>query len=356
MKTIALAVAALVSGAAFAQSSVTLYGRADVGYLYSKSDFKKFQGIENGNGIGSGGSRLGFQGEEALGNGLKAVFKFEWGTPIDTGGTTSTGFGTRYSYVGLSGGFGTVTGGRNGTPSDFYLGATAPYGVNGHEPINVFRGKQTLLNDIRWDNSIAYASPNFSGLDFMGIYSFGEGVKDKETSKINTSDAGKFGLGVRYANGPLFLTALYEARADNDNVDSPTKTEPKAGAKAWAIGGAYDFKVVKLYANYLREKPNDLDSEPGEKQTAWSLGASVPVSSAGTISFGYAQYKEDDPSGDPKTKGYTVGYRHNLSKRTWLYTYVSHFNNNKYSNASYGKTAVKGEKQTNFSLGIAHLF
>jgi predicted porin len=391
-KTIALAVAALVSGAAFAQSSVTLYGRADVGYLYSKSDFKKFQGIENGNGIGSGGSRLGFQGEEALGNGLKAVFKFEWGTPIDTGGTTNTGFGTRYSYVGLSGGFGTVTGGRNGTPSDFYLGATAPYGINGHEPINVFRGKQTLLNDIRWNNSIAYASPNFSGLDFMAIYSFGEKVSsskddakgcsrvkgadpikvfenskevgstvgtpctDKYYECADTSDAGKLGLGVRYANGPLFLTALYEAQADDDSQKEYGKdSDSGAGAKAWAIGGAYDFKVVKLYANYLREKV-DKSVNPDIKQTAWSLGASVPVSSAGTVSFGYAQYKEDDPSGDPKTKGYTVGYRHNLSKRTWLYTYVSHFNNNKYSNAGYGKTTVEGEKQTNFSLGIAHLF
>ncbi|MDR3221457.1 MAG: porin, partial [Candidatus Accumulibacter sp.] len=74
-KIIALAVAGLVSGAAFAQSNVTVYGRADASYAYSKTDFKKFQGVENGLGIGGGSSRLGFMGEEALGNGLKALFK-----------------------------------------------------------------------------------------------------------------------------------------------------------------------------------------------------------------------------------------------------------------------------------------
>ncbi|GHU05699.1 hypothetical protein FACS1894158_09380 [Betaproteobacteria bacterium] len=46
--------AGLVSGAAFAQTNVTVYGRADLGYVYSKADYSKFQVVENGSGIGGG--------------------------------------------------------------------------------------------------------------------------------------------------------------------------------------------------------------------------------------------------------------------------------------------------------------
>jgi predicted porin len=43
-KLIALAVASLASGAAFAQTNVTMYGIADAGYVYSGGDPGKFAG------------------------------------------------------------------------------------------------------------------------------------------------------------------------------------------------------------------------------------------------------------------------------------------------------------------------
>ena len=393
-KIIALAVAGLVSGAAFAQSNVTLYGRADLGYVYSKSDYKKFQGIENGNGIGGGGSRIGFMGEENLGGGLKAIFKFEWGTAADIG-TGATG--ARYSYVGVAGNFGQVTLGRNGTPSDLYMGATSPWGINGIEPITQFRSKMTVIDGVRWDNSIAYASPKFAGLDFMAIYSFGErvnGNKNPDGSYVcadstvfftcetaTTTDAGMLGLGVRYANGPLYVSAVYHARANSDGEKRwNTPGNAGYGAKGWGIGGSYDLKVVKLYANYFRAKANDDGlahitrgaNLGSDKQTTWSLGVGVPVSSAGTVVAEYGQYKDDLngavrltapnrylnglPAGH-KSKAYSVGYRHNLSKRTSLYTYMTRFDNDRGISAGWaGRTSVAGAKQTNFTAGVVHLF
>jgi predicted porin len=403
-KIIAMLVAGLVSGAAYAQTNVTVYGRLDASYVYSKSDYKKFQGIESGQGFGGGGSRLGFMGEEALGNGLKAIFKLEDGTAPDENAATFT---NRYSYVGLAGGFGTVTLGRNGTPSDIYTGATGVNGVSGFEPINLMRAKlgstngvdgNTILDGDRWNNSIAYASPNFSGLEFMAIYSFGEKVnsadktaagysctkkdgwnssgtwtKDLETcyQGADTSDAGKLGLGIRYANGPLYLTAVYEAQADDDSARKYGATwGPKSGygTKGWGIGGAYDFQVVKVYANYFREKANhnglayeDPDSG-SDKQTAWSLGAGIPVSNAGTIMVEYAQFKnylDDEEKGRKfghKSKGYSVGYKHTLSKRTLVNAYVTRINNDRGIHGGWNKTGVPGEDQTIFSAGIVHLF
>ena len=79
-KIIALAVAGLVSGVAFAQSNVTIYGVADANYYYASGDNLSRTGVDSG---GLNGSRIGFKGEEALGNGLKAIFTMEYGTTID---------------------------------------------------------------------------------------------------------------------------------------------------------------------------------------------------------------------------------------------------------------------------------
>jgi predicted porin len=395
-KIIALAIAGLVSGAAYAQTNVTIYGRLDASYIYSKSDFRKFQGIESGEGFGGGGSRLGFMGEEALGNGLKAIFKLEYGTTPDENAAT---FSNRYSYVGLAGSFGTVTLGRNGTPSDLWTGATGVNGISGIEPINLMRGKlgskdrftgNTILDGARWDNSISYTSPNFSGLDFMAIYSFGEKVNSKDntgdgyscTKKqysesgtikerddcrngADTSDAGKLGLGIRYANGPLYLTAVYEAQADDDSQKAVgIDSNGGYGTKGWAIGGAYDFQVVKVYANYFREKANHNGravaiTGGNDKQTAWSLGAGIPVGAAGTVMVEYAQFKDyrnyDERSGH-KSKGYSVGYKHTLSKRTVVYAYATRINNDRGIHGGWNKTRVFGEDQTTFSMGISHVF
>ena len=80
---IALAVLA-AAGAAMAQSSVTLYGIADVWV----GSIKDGVGASSLTEVGSGGfntSRLGVQGSEDLGGGLSAVFKLEGNLGIDTG-------------------------------------------------------------------------------------------------------------------------------------------------------------------------------------------------------------------------------------------------------------------------------
>jgi len=223
----------------------------------------------------------------------------------------------------------------------------------------------------RWNNSISYNSPNWSGFDMRAIYSFGEQVgTDKTTttysisqsgatagtivSKVtgtgndyDTTDAGKFGLGLRYANGPVYLTAIYQAVEDNDG----NGTE---GNKAWAIGGNYDFKVVKLYANYIREKTNDTDV----KQTLWSLGVGVPVGTAGTIKAEYMEYKNDKYSDEDKAKGFGIGYEHDLSKRTRAYAYVSRITSD--DNIAWGYSKVQsgmaGENNTNLQVGLRHFF
>jgi predicted porin len=88
-KIIALALAGLASSAAFAQSNVTLYGRADYGYMVRGDDDGAVpKNLKNKSEFASGigaGSRIGFKGSEDLGNGLKAIFEIEYGLSMDAG-------------------------------------------------------------------------------------------------------------------------------------------------------------------------------------------------------------------------------------------------------------------------------
>jgi predicted porin len=124
---IALATLAAVSGTAFAQSTVTLFGGADLNYRSVTSGTNKFAGMAQ-DGIYS--SRFGVMGTEDLGGGLKAGFHFEGGMNPDTG--TPSGFNfARKSTVGVMGGFGEVRMGRDYTPLFTVHGIADPFGTNG---------------------------------------------------------------------------------------------------------------------------------------------------------------------------------------------------------------------------------
>ena len=129
---IALAVLA-ASGAAMAQSSVTLYGVADAGVTF-------VDGASNWTGLTSGNqltSRIGFRGTEDLGGGLKANFVLEAGLNLDNGdgnvSYSAPGDGDSFAFkrrstVGLEGGFGEVRLGRELTAA---YNAVARYDVFG---------------------------------------------------------------------------------------------------------------------------------------------------------------------------------------------------------------------------------
>src|SRR5574343_2085912 len=262
-KIIALAIAGLASTAAFAQSNVTIYGRMDLGGVYRDGNSGGVNGVEGkyeiASGVGSG-SRIGFKGVEDLGNGLKAVFQSEFGIAIDqVSGSSSASWTNRTSYVGLTGGFGTVVAGR--------LDGVR-YGVfNTFDPFaggTIGNFTQMTIQVDRADNAIAYISPNFSGFGLVLAYSSNTAGAE---NKANNGDAQLHTIMGTYDNGPI------SARLDYEEVILTGQSERKT--QVMTLAGSYDFGVVKLSA--LVDQIKGGTNAAPIKEQAWLIGAKAPV-------------------------------------------------------------------------------
>jgi|YNPMSStandDraft_1061717.scaffolds.fasta_scaffold00282_16 predicted porin len=339
-KLIALAVAGLVAAPAMAQSNVTIYGLVDVGVSYRGdniapgvgSKFSVDSGLQSGN-------RLGFRGTEDLGGGLKAGFVLETGFGIEEPGFRNGGplFG-RQAFVTLSGGFGTLAVGRVYTPQFNLLAAVDPFGLG-----TVGQMNNIYQIDPRVDNTVAYISPNFSGLTVTAAYV--NHLTGPETLG-NDNDTRVYALSPVYQNGPLMIGLNYH------KIDP--QTAGAADLDVWDLAGSYDFGVAKVAAAYgSREVTATSD------RTSWMLGVTVPVSAAGKVlaSYNYTKLDVAGTANDPKSTQWAVGYEHSLSKRTNLYVAYADISNKRGGNASVGDSSNPGAGyQNGFNLGIRHRF
>ena len=316
---IALAVLA-ASGAAMAQSTAQVYGLADVWFGNTKAGAPGAKVSTTQ--LTSGGlnqSRWGIQGSEDLGGGLKAVFKLEQGFNLDNGTTAAanTAF-SRQAYVGLAGGFGQVVLGNAWTAMDDIFGASnSGFDSALSATNNVWVASATYSSNP--GNTIKYNSPAFSGLTFGASYSLDENA-------AVSRDIVDFS--VSYAAGPVAANFAYQVQ--NNAVDTKVTT----------LNGSYDLGVAKLLASYART------DAAGVKSNDYQIGADVPLSSALTLSAGYASSKTTATARKANGWGVALGYA--LSKRTTVYGGLRD---------STVKTAgVTTNESTTYAVGLRHTF
>ncbi|MFZ2628839.1 MAG: porin [Rugosibacter sp.] len=389
-KLIALAIAGL-SGAAFAQSNVTIYGVADASFdviNISGGSGTLSANTPNFTRVSTNGSYIGFKGTENLGNGMKALFQFESDAKFDNGGSLGT---SRDSFVGLTGNFGTVVLGTLTAPTRALgarldvntgegissntavlgkLGGALSYGdilkstitgsgINSYNA-NGRSNDTTSIFDSRHKNAVAYVSPSFSGFQATAAYMANEN-KSEGTTPINTS---AYDLGLTYDNGPIYIGGTYaEVRVKNDTA--LLGLNPDTKVKEARLGGMYDFGVATIRGLYARTKLEDNVNDV--KQNVWGIGGTYNVTPNGRITAQY--YKANDLNGttaDDNTgaKFYTIGYEHSLSKRTMLkanYAYLK--NDDKTSGMGgydfgYNSSGFAGDelKVSGLQLGLRHAF
>lgn len=391
---LAAALAIGFTGAAYAETSVTLYGIVDAGIGYQQTKvtqgdtWTKTRDIGMINGVRSG-NRWGMKGAEDLGNGTSAIFQLESGFDLGNGKSAQGNrlFG-RYAYVGLTGSnWGTLTLGRQLNMAADTVSGLNPFGVS-YMQAGVLSGAFGASTYARMDNSIKYVTPDLSGFKFGVGYS-GENTKTsgndgfKDFDKRDTSNW--ITVGASYDNGPISIGASYDRFrtdvrfSDDDNIKGTTNM--------WNLFGAYDFDVVKAYLGYgqvrgsmandvivasgvgstgLNSALVDFTSNAngltyaetnGYRQQAWVAGLTAPVGDDGKIMFSYqgSSTKNQDDAFDGakgKLSIFSLGYEQKLSKRTTVYAI-----------ASYGTGKLKFENTENVKLkstlvgvGLNHRF
>ncbi len=384
-KLIALAVAGLASTAAFAQTNVQIYGSLDYGYSYRFDARNPVPGGSTSglnsasqfNGGQSAGNRLGFKGTEDLGNGLKALFLMEQGFALDQNNAevaaySSNNFSyTRQAYMGLSGNFGTVIGGRLYTPHYSFVSALDPFaaGTVGRYN-NVFGGSSgegayagggnSLVDPVRVNNAIAYVSPSFGGFTVTGAFSNNAFANDSLAGNAKNNTV--YALLGQYANGPINAGLGYHFIAAGTGLNSVNDVQNIV------LGGSYDFKVVKvaLVADW-----NEIDLAANNVSNArvsnYMIGATVPVGKfdiQGSYIFsdGNTQFGGD-------AQQIALGAKYNLSKRTNFYTAYSYIDNSDRRNSAVGDAVNSGYAtsiaatgtgliswQQGFQVGVRHQF
>ena len=345
MKKTLVAVAALAASAAFAQSSVTLYGVADAYFGSEKIDGVTSQTVVNSGGLSQ--SRIGLSVKEDLGAGLSAFAIIEGNVALDQGaGATAN----RKSIVGLSGGFGAVSLGQQQTPMQDVLenvidaqGNSAFSTVNASAAGNVAASGATLFT---YGNSVRYDTPNFDG--FSGAIQVGLGEnKDLVGTATGTNSADRgVSFNVKYENGPLGVVLAYQ----NDKATVAGAPDQEVDAKTTAVGGYYDFGVAKLNLGYGQIKGTATDLPPAPAASAsdtlrvYNVGVAVPVD-AFTFVGQYSQSKVKGTSGN--SKSFALEGRYALSKRTTAYV---GYNNTK------DDRAAANFKTNRFGVGMRHVF
>lgn len=310
---IALAVLA-ASGAAMAQSSVSIYGIVDAAIHKDKNvDAAMIDGAVDS-------SRIGFKGTEDLGGGLKAHFVLEQGLEIDTGAAANaTQAFSRETSVGFSGGFGAVKLGRFESAYEQISGNTYAVFDSVLSPTLVFEsGNHTA----RPNNGIGYTTPSFAGFSAAVTTNLDEtkGVSNNVTA-----------FNVVYEGGPFYADLAYQDEGDTADV------------KYTRLNGAYTFGAFKLKAGYGNVnsgvKNNDVDE--------YHIGVDYTLAPNLILSAGYASSEADYET--DSSDAFSFGAAYLLSKRTTVYG--GYFDADKKAVANRANVP-----ESRFAVGVKHTF
>jgi predicted porin len=361
---IAAAVLSTFAGVAAAQSSVTLYGVADVGISSSKGFNNATRRTEMSAG-NQAGNRWGLRGTEDLGGGLKVNFTLESGFSLDTGGS---GQGTtavqnrlfgRQAWVGIEGGMGQVRFGRQDLESSTVLAGFDSFGQSfGYAG----SGSVILSAGPRVDNAITLRTANLNGFTAGLQYSFrADGAEEPGSS----NNAHVTSLALRYGAGPFAVGLTY------DQINNPTPGA--ANQKHTSLGATYNFGPAQVYGLYASQR-NVFSTATGETNSAlvgyladfgdsnaYTLGVAVPLG-ATRLFAQYARFNDKETVGGPSNGGLnvaanedfrviSVGATYDLSKRTNFYV--------SYADASASgaaATASDRREQNRLNIGLRHRF
>ncbi|WP_201575248.1 porin [Psychrobacter sp. H8-1] len=268
MKKLLLATAVAALSVSAAQAAPTVYGKAFVTLDVNTGDndttttnynpdgsvlssVKTSKSADGRSQLNSNASRIGFKGSEALTGNTDLLYQLEYGVDVDA---NSDQFYSRDTYLGLKNAqYGTLLAGRL-TAIDDYVNFA-----------NVTQGGDAVLASYespRLNNTFAYFSPSYDGMQFMAMYTM------DENNFTDTADRDVFAVGGKYEMGPMNVGATYTQAGDE--------------LKVIRVSGNYAVNPVltvgALYQN------SDFDAD--KKENAFTLSGEMQTATPWTV---YAQ-------------------------------------------------------------------
>lgn len=337
-KTLIALAAVAATGAAFAQSSVTIDGILDIGLVTPLgSDDARLDAT-------NGASQIRFRGTEDLGGGLRANFVAAQRLSVESGGNDGSANGRPTfqgeTTVGLSGGFGAIRFGRALTALQGPVNATDPWGTltvgsTAILPSGYYTDPNGDLNGsgLGRTDGIFYNSPTFGGFSGALTYGFKQSSTAPASTTLAANTKNLLSVYGGYSSGPLTLGVGYEQNRQDDTVTF--------------IHGIYNLGFMRIGGGYSNiemsttgtAKPGSIAA--GQKVNAWNLMAVVPMN-AFTFKFGYGVSKNDTTDID-RSKKLGVGVEYALSKRTTVYS-------------TFGRDSELATNKSGYDIGIKHSF
>lgn len=319
-----MAVAATMAASTAAVAEPKTYGNVHLSINAADNDVP---GADNNLKISSNTSSIGVKGSEDLGDGLKAIYKIEFGVDIaakpdatpDGSGNDSTGAGDgllngRDQFVGLKGGWGTVKLGTmssnykqmGGKVDAFYRTPVEGRGLiqtqSGilHGGRGVNRGRQT--------STLQYVTPKMAGVYLVANTTF-SGTND-ETS----------GIGLRWSNKAFLVYAdwidgqtgdINNGGAIVQTCDATTNCSVESAVK---FGGKFSTKVFSLAMQY-----EDAEDRTGSNYLHTQGTFNINKNNMIGLTYGIQEVKVGAGAASEDTTGIAVAYNHKLSKMTNVY-------------------------------------
>lgn len=351
-KIIAIAVTAALAPAA-AMADATVYGRVHV----SLDSISGIAASKNNLALNSNSSRFGVKGGTDLDGGLKAMFLLEsgvnavGGTDPDGNGGTTTGqvfSNARDMYIGLTGGFGSVTAGRQGGANQWVYDSNLfadQLGDAGN--FNSGAGVGGRLNQV-----LIYQTPDLSG--FKAGLTF---IPASSLDALPTTGRNSAGIKLDYGNaGFAAHLAYFKVGTTTTAIDTDYKDT--------SIAGSYDFGSGMVTAQYVTST-TDTAGSASIKRNVYNIGGKFNVGSNGAVKAQYSNAGSTNTAGTDGATMFAVGYDYNLSKSVGMYVVYAATSNDAagtYSVDDYGHggkaggLAVAGEDPSGFGIGLAYNF
>ncbi len=379
-KLIALAVAAITSGAAFAQTNVVISGNMDLSIssfrvqnsVTAAADLPGTAGrtvTTNTMGLHNNAStsNVTLTVTEDLGNGLKVKAYIE--TDPAFGSTAGSVFANAPNWLELSGNFGALSlgyinnfaltaattaqpfgtalgGGYSGTfgrlDGNNNIGASAAYTALGHIAATGSSG----VRDIRTDRTLQYVTPNLNG--FSGGFQYAA----KNSGAVGNT-LGVFQLGLQYANGPIKV-AYANSRLAGDNVSVIAVGGTGNTLTHNLLGANFTFGAATIYGGYTSS------SDTARSRDSRSFNVALKYAFTNAISGMVNVLRVNDltavlPGGQDRSLA-GLGLDYAMSKRTTAYARYEGGDNDKSSSTA---LLANGANRGNFNrlaVGMRHSF